>query len=654
MAEEKIRVIEKLSAQCQRARQAQKPMIMVDTEEIEVMELLARTGGLVDLVQKETEEQAPRFLKYLRYTGEDPINLHDFENYSEDPATLLEIAAVQKMKDSKVPPRLVVLHLLEETIPKVVANLRAYVHSYVTSMEKHALVRSSCVLLYGNPGLLPKDLTIYTEVLSVEYPRHWEIAEVIAQEFHSNGYDLLPEVREELADLMVGFSLFRVREYTRRMLNLDMEKGKPLAFVSKERKKIILDAKAQAIWSVGGLLTLYRDPESENCDKTAVTKSTQKEAKSQEKALGGMGYYQSWVKDAGDQMLNNSEYALKRGVDALKGILLCGVPGCGKSEAAKVLHKAWGLPMLCMDVDRLMGGYLGDSERNMRQALALAEAMAPCIVWIEEIDKGFSAAAADNKTSDTFKRVFGRLLTWMQENKKPCFSFATANQISQLPPELFRSGRFDALFSVFMPTHDECVEIFENQMRSAEKKRKDAAEEKGGETQVPDLFDRECYDQDVLQKIMDLVMLEKDPENPRNIKFMTGADIKKIVKSALKKLPEETLSAPIPKGTWLNALQEVITDPTITTQGSSQSGLDKIAACYVRLLRENFTSVSDQKQTLFFREHYQCIEDGQGIRVEYTGDCKLDWAYDRAMFQELKPRIEKIGSILEASARAQI
>ena len=149
------------------------------------------------------------------------------------------------------------------------------------------------------------------------------------------------------------------------------------------------------------------------------------------------------------------------GLQAPKGILLCGIPGCGKSLAAKLTAQTLDLPLLQMDMGNLMGGIQGQSEENMRKALGFAEAMAPCVLWIDELEKGFSGAkSSGNSDGGTFKRMFGTLLNWMQENMKPCFIFATANDIGGLPKELFRSGRFDELFAVYLPTAQECADIF--------------------------------------------------------------------------------------------------------------------------------------------------------------------------------------------------
>ena len=552
-------------------------------------------------------------------------------------------------------PTAMAAHLTRKD-PGTVEYLRAYVHSYVRCSDNASALRSSCVLLYGDLSVLPQDLLRYTEILTVDYPSQAEIKEILLRAVKEDGQDsLADDVANEVSELMVGFSLSQAEEYIYRLLWIHGDDGRPMLF-SKKRKSILLDAKAQAIRSTGGLLTLYREREDDEEEEIGAG-TTVKEKNTQsndENDLGGMGDYKKWAAAAGVHMKDNNGYARTRGVPAMKGVLLCGVPGCGKSEAAKILHRQWKIPMLRLDVDQLMGGLVGDSERNMRQALALAEAMSPCILWIDEIEKGFGGASSEQGDGGTFKRMFGRLLTWMQENKKPCFIFATANDISHLPPEFFRSGRFDALFSVYMPTNDECKEIFAEQMRRADKRRTDTAQAQGRMDVYSPLFDGKCFEDTSLQSIMDIVMQGKDPKNGADVKFLSGADIEKIVFLALKKIPQEKLDSPIDITTWKETLKEVIHDPTVTTQGSGYAGMEKIAACYVRLMRENFVPVSKETQQLFQKEFYRCENEQGIIKATYTGKCTLTSNYDRALFNALKERIERIAGMVETNALAQV
>ena len=148
-------------------------------------------------------------------------------------------------------------------------------------------------------------------------------------------------------------------------------------------------------------------------------------------------------------------------VPAPKGLLITGVPGCGKSLTAAAVSSQWGLPLLRLDVGRVFSGLVGSSEQNMRNALKLAEAVAPSILWIDEIEKGFGSSSGGSGDSGTSSRVFGTFLTWMQEKKSPVFVIATANKIDALPPEFLRKGRFDEIFFVDLPTRAERKLIWE-------------------------------------------------------------------------------------------------------------------------------------------------------------------------------------------------
>ncbi len=135
-----------------------------------------------------------------------------------------------------------------------------------------------------------------------------------------------------------------------------------------------------------------------------------------------------------------------------RGVLLLGVQGAGKSLASKAIATAWKRPLMRLDPSSLFDRYIGESERRLRDALAQAEAMAPIVLWIDEIEKGFASAASASVDGGLSRRMFGTLLTWMQEHRAPVFMVATANDIAALPPELLRKGRFDEIFFVDLPT----------------------------------------------------------------------------------------------------------------------------------------------------------------------------------------------------------
>lgn len=174
--------------------------------------------------------------------------------------------------------------------------------------------------------------------------------------------------------------------------------------------------------------------------------------------IGGLENLKKWL----DKRNNSwSEEAREYKVPSPKGVLITGVPGCGKSLTAKAMSTMWKLPLLKMDFGKIFSGIVGSSEENMRRALSTAEAVSPSILWVDEIEKGLSnTGGSGSGDSGTSVRVFGTFLTWMQEKKSPVFVVATANNIANLPPELLRKGRFDEIFFVDLPTKRERIDIF--------------------------------------------------------------------------------------------------------------------------------------------------------------------------------------------------
>jgi SpoVK/Ycf46/Vps4 family AAA+-type ATPase len=177
--------------------------------------------------------------------------------------------------------------------------------------------------------------------------------------------------------------------------------------------------------------------------------------------IGGLDNLKEWLLRRGGSF---SERARQYGLPHPRGLLLAGIQGTGKSLTAKAISHHWHLPLLRLDVGRLFAGLVGESESRTRQMIQLAEALAPCVLWIDEIDKAFSGADSRGD-SGTTSRVFGTFLTWMAEKTSPVFIVATANNIRQLPPELLRKGRFDEVFFVGLPNQTERQQIFNVHLR---------------------------------------------------------------------------------------------------------------------------------------------------------------------------------------------
>jgi SpoVK/Ycf46/Vps4 family AAA+-type ATPase len=184
--------------------------------------------------------------------------------------------------------------------------------------------------------------------------------------------------------------------------------------------------------------------------------------------IGGLTNLKDWLVKRRHAF---SSRARDFGLPLPKGILMIGVPGTGKSLTAKAVGALWEMPLLRLDVGKIFAGLVGSSEENIRTVIRTAEAIAPAILWIDEIEKGFSGTGSSNMSDGgTTSRVFGSFITWLQEKESPVFVIATANDVSALPPELLRKGRFDEIFFCDLPTRDERRQIIDIHLR---KKKRD-------------------------------------------------------------------------------------------------------------------------------------------------------------------------------------
>ncbi|MGF1575980.1 MAG: AAA family ATPase [Cyanophyceae cyanobacterium] len=237
--------------------------------------------------------------------------------------------------------------------------------------------------------------------------------------------------REQLVKACQGLSRERIRRVLARALAAKQ-------CVTESDIDLVLEEKKQSIRQTG-ILEFFT-------------------ARASLKSVGGLDNLKQWVRVRQEAF---TEEARRYGLPNPKGILLVGIQGTGKSLSAKTIANEWRLPLLRLDAGRLFAGIVGESESRVRQMIQLSEAMAPCVLWIDEIDKAFgnitSGADGDSGTS---RRVFGSLITWMQEKTSPVFIVATANNVPLLPPELLRKGRFDEIFFLNLPTEKERKDIF--------------------------------------------------------------------------------------------------------------------------------------------------------------------------------------------------
>ncbi|OOF88426.1 hypothetical protein BKG94_06605 [Rodentibacter ratti] len=184
--------------------------------------------------------------------------------------------------------------------------------------------------------------------------------------------------------------------------------------------------------------------------------------------IGGLENLKKWLQEQA-HIVGNLEKAKAFGVKAPKGALIAGMPGCGKSLTAKAAAALFQQPLVRLDIGSLLGKYVGESETNMRKALAMAESISPCVLWVDELEKAFVGMSGNN-ASEVSSRLLGYFLTWMQEKTQPVFIIATANDITALPPELLRKGRFDEIFYVGFPNYKERQQILAIHLNKAKQK----------------------------------------------------------------------------------------------------------------------------------------------------------------------------------------
>lgn len=295
------------------------------------------------------------------------------------------------------------------------------------------------VIIVSSILKFPKELEKFITILEMEYPTQAEIKAQIKSFSSEQGVGITDELLEDMSMAFKGLTEFEIENLLAAALADD-------GMFSRSDLKLIFDQKQQMIMKSGILemIPIRERPED----------------------IGGLENLKSWL-ERKSKVFKSINKAMEFGVNMPKGVLIAGVPGCGKSLCAKVTAQMFDVPLLRLDMGKIMGKYVGESEENMRKAIALAEAISPCVLWIDELEKAF--AGVNGTGNEVTVRLFGTFLTWMQEKTSSTFVVATANDITKLPPELMRKGRFDEIFYVGLPKPEERRKIFEIHIRKRRK-----------------------------------------------------------------------------------------------------------------------------------------------------------------------------------------
>lgn len=311
--------------------------------------------------------------------------------------------------------------------PKVIGFLK-----YIAQQITTGSVQECTVILLGENISLPIELEPYVTIIEEDAVTSNEIESHI-NDFCIDQDILLDDVlKSKLINAFRGLSKYEIENILALSYSDDGE-------ITSNDLELVLEQKKQIVKKSGVL-------EMIDLDETMND-------------IGGLEVLKEWIENKA-KIYKDIDAAKAFGVDMPKGVLIAGIPGCGKSLSAKATAKLFNTPLLRLDMGRIMGKYVGESEQNMRKAIKIAEDISPCVLWIDEIEKAFSGVNGGSSTGDITNRLLGSFLTWLQEKKSQVFVIMTANDVNKLPAELIRKGRLDEVFFVEFPNQKEREQIF--------------------------------------------------------------------------------------------------------------------------------------------------------------------------------------------------
>ena len=298
---------------------------------------------------------------------------------------------------------------------------------------------TATVFLVSSQPYVPPELDPFITVFDQPPPDEGEIDQIIQNYMVEYDLSMSDDLKSKLVMAFLGLSEYQIEC----LLNRAYQRGGQINVGDID---LVIEEKKQIV------------------KKSGILEMVSVDEKGMEN-VGGLKELKRWLDDRA-KIMADLPTALEFGVEMPKGAMIVGMPGCGKSLTAKATSALLGLPLLRLDIGSLMGRYVGDSEANMRRALRLAETVSPCVLWVDELEKAFTGIGGGTSGgSDVTSRLFGYFLTWMQEKTKPVFVITTANDVSALPPELLRKGRFDEIFYLDFPDEDDRVEILNVHLR---------------------------------------------------------------------------------------------------------------------------------------------------------------------------------------------
>jgi SpoVK/Ycf46/Vps4 family AAA+-type ATPase len=412
-----------ITAEIETLIRARYPLLyLVTSEELRAVE------ALLDIAQRRQK----KVFEWSCSTGVVPAGVSIQSQKSRNPATKDPLAALDQVIEQVEPA----IYLFKDFHPFLTKNNFAVTRK-LKEIALHLKNSFKTIVLVSPVLEIPVELEKEITVLNFPLPTREDLAELLdkiladVKQLKQVSIELDETGRERLLQAALGLTLGEAENVFAKIIVKDQRlSADDVGEVFAQKQQIIRKS---------GLL--------EYC-ATGETFSN----------VGGLAMLKDWLNK---RSVAFSDEARAFGLPAPKGILLLGVQGCGKSLCAKAVSSLWQLPLLRFDMGRMFGSFVGSSEENVRRAIAVAESVAPAILWVDEIDKAFAGSqSSGGSDGGTAARVFGTFLTWLSEKSAPVFVVATANDISQLPPELLRKGRFDEIFFVDLPIAEERDEVF--------------------------------------------------------------------------------------------------------------------------------------------------------------------------------------------------
>jgi len=397
-------------------------LYVITSEEMRVQNLL------VEIARKRQK----KVFEWSYSTGIVPAGTSIQSQKNRNAATRDPLMALDQIIESVEPA----LFILKDFHPFLTRNNFAVVRK-LKEIALHLKNSYKTIILLSPVMEIPTELEKEITLLNYPLPFREDLSELLdkiiedVKQFKQVKIELDDEGRERLLQAALGLTLGEAENvFAKIIVQQESLTGADVSEVFAEKQQIIRKS---------GLLEWYATTEKFD-------------------SVGGLAVLKEWLNK---RAVAFSAEARAFGLPAPKGILMLGVQGCGKSLCAKAVSNQWQLPLLRFDMGRMFGSLVGSSEENVRRAISVAESVAPAILWVDEIDKAFAGSQGSGATDGgTTARVFGTFLTWLSEKTSPVFVVTTANDISQLPPELLRKGRLDEIFFVDLPTAKEREEVF--------------------------------------------------------------------------------------------------------------------------------------------------------------------------------------------------